>query len=165
MSVANARSSGRPALYAYSFSPPIQRRSGLKTSHGELFHNRRAPTALDIHPLEPTPWLDYKSPCRRNGRADSPRRVWMRRGTARNSRFGGLAIDRPLLTFNRVVAQIGGMGVFHDFGTSIYGSRKVVHCVRQRVSFHTKHQRGAPLRQRARQGNCASKISRSICNH
>src|ERR1700745_3370653 len=39
--VGNTRSSGTPALYAYSScSASIKRRNGIATSHRELFHNR-----------------------------------------------------------------------------------------------------------------------------
>jgi hypothetical protein len=33
----------------------------IAISFRELFHNRRGPRLLITNPLEPTPWLDYKS--------------------------------------------------------------------------------------------------------
>src|ERR1700751_4018097 len=60
--VGNTRSSGTPALYAYSScSTSIKRRNGIATSHRELFHNRGGRRLLISNHLEPTPWLDYKS--------------------------------------------------------------------------------------------------------
>jgi hypothetical protein len=62
--VGNTRSSGTPALYVYSScSASTKRRNGIGTSRRELFHNRRGRRLWISTPLEPTPWLDYKSAC------------------------------------------------------------------------------------------------------
>jgi hypothetical protein len=54
--VGNTRSSGMPALYAYSScSASIKRRNGIATSHRELFHNRGGRLLLISNHLEPTP--------------------------------------------------------------------------------------------------------------
>jgi hypothetical protein len=54
--VGNTRSSGMPALYAYSScSASIKRRNGIATSHRELFHNRGGRRLLISNHLEPTP--------------------------------------------------------------------------------------------------------------